>query len=59
LTDAIQGLDLFKDYKIATTMTYNRGEGDETSKLDEKPLRLELKKFCKFCNKQTLHRETK
>ncbi len=25
-------------------MTYNRGEGDETSKLDEKPLRLELKK---------------
>ena len=44
LTDAIQDLDLFKDYKIATTMTYNRGEGDETSKLDEKPLRLELKK---------------
>ncbi len=44
LTDAVQGLDLFKDYKIATTMTYNRGEGDEMSKLDEKPLRLELKK---------------
>ena len=44
LTDAVQGLDLFKDYKIATTMTYNRGEGDEKSKLDEKPLRLELKK---------------
>ena len=44
LTDAVQGLDLFKDYKIATTMTYNRGEGNETSKLDEKPLRLELKK---------------
>ena len=44
LTDAVQGLDLFKDYKIATKMTYNRGEGDETSKLDEKPLRLELKK---------------
>ena len=44
LTDAVQGLDLFKDYKIATTMTYNRGEGDETSILDEKPLRLELKK---------------
>ena len=44
LTDAVQGLDLFKDYKIATTMTYNRGEGDETSKLDEKTLRLELKK---------------
>ena len=44
LSDAVQGLDLFKDYKIATTMTYNRGEGDETSKLDEKPLRLELTK---------------
>ena len=44
LTDAVQSLDLFKDYKIATTMTYNRGEGDETSKLDDKPLRLELKK---------------
>ena len=44
LTDAVQGLDLFKDYKISTTMIYNRGEGDETSKLDEKPLRLELKK---------------
>ena len=44
LTDTIQDLDLFKDYKIATIMTYNRGEGDETSKLDEKPLRLELKK---------------
>ena len=44
LTDAVQGLDLFKDYKIATTMTYNLGEGDKTSELDEKPLRLELKK---------------
>ena len=44
LTDSVQGLDLFKDYKIETTMTYNRGQGDETSKLDEKPLRLELKK---------------
>ena len=44
LTDAVQGLDLFKDYKISTTMTYNVGEGDETFKLDEKPLRLELKK---------------
>ena len=44
LTDAVQSLNLFKDYKIATTMTYNRGEGDETSKLDDKPLRLELKK---------------
>ena len=44
LTDAVQSLDLFKDYKIATTMIYDRGQGAETSKLDEKPLRLELKK---------------
>jgi len=33
-----------KSIIAVTTMTYNRGEGDETSKLDEKPLRLELKK---------------
>ncbi|HEW2408763.1 TPA: G5 domain-containing protein, partial [Streptococcus pneumoniae] len=44
LTDAVQNLDLFKDYKIATTMIYDRGQGSETSKLDEKTLRLELKK---------------
>ncbi|HGR7306726.1 TPA: SIALI-17 repeat-containing surface protein, partial [Streptococcus pneumoniae] len=43
LTDAVQNLDLFKDYKIATTMIYDRGQGSETSKLDEKTLRLELK----------------
>ncbi|MDS5775464.1 G5 domain-containing protein, partial [Streptococcus pneumoniae] len=35
LTDAVQNLDLFKDYKIATTMIYDRGQGSETSKLDE------------------------
>ncbi|HFH2095753.1 TPA: SIALI-17 repeat-containing surface protein [Streptococcus pneumoniae] len=44
LTDAVQNLDWFKDYKIATTMIYDRGQGSETSKLDERPLRLELKK---------------
>ena len=44
LTDAVQGLDIYKDYKVVTTMTYNRGKGDETSKLDETPLRLDLKK---------------
>ncbi|HGS1036257.1 TPA: zinc metalloprotease D [Streptococcus pneumoniae] len=44
LTDAVQNLDLFKDYKIATTMIYDRGQGSETFKLDERPLRLELKK---------------
>ena len=33
----------YKDYKVATRMTYNRGQGDETTTLDEKPLRLVLK----------------
>ena len=44
LTDAVQGLDIYKDYKVVTTMTYDRGKGVETSKLDEAPLRLDLKK---------------
>ena len=44
LTDAVQGLDIYKDYKVVTTMTYDRGKGVETSKLDETPLRLDLKK---------------
>ena len=44
LTDAVQGLDLFKDYKISTTMTYDLGKGAEVSTLEDKPLRLDLKK---------------
>ena len=44
LTDAVKGLDIYKDYKVVTTMTYDRGKGVETSKLDETPLRLDLKK---------------
>jgi len=44
LADAVQGLDIYKDYKVVTTMTYDRGKGVETSKLDETPLRLDLKK---------------
>ncbi|MTV75222.1 hypothetical protein GM540_14875, partial [Streptococcus pneumoniae] len=34
----------YKDYKIETTMTYDRGKGEETATLEEKPLRLDLKK---------------
>ena len=44
LEDVVEGLNLYKDYKVATRMTYNRGQGDETMTLDEKPLRLDLKK---------------
>ena len=44
LEDAVEGLSLYKDYKVATRMTYNRGQGDETSTLEDKPLRLDLKK---------------
>ena len=44
LEDVVEGLNLYKDYKVATRMTYNRGQGDETTTLDEKPLRLDLKK---------------
>ena len=44
LEDVVEGLNLYKDYKVATRMTYNRGQGDETTTLDEKPLRLVLKK---------------
>ncbi|WP_434363783.1 SIALI-17 repeat-containing surface protein [Streptococcus sp. KHUD_015] len=44
LTDAVQGLDLFKDYTISTTMTYDVGKGTEVSTLEDRPLRLELKK---------------
>ncbi|VLL76253.1 zinc metalloprotease [Streptococcus pneumoniae] len=38
------GLKFYKDYKIETTMTYDRGKGEETATLEEKPLRLDLKK---------------
>ena len=45
LEDAVEGLSLYKDYKVATRMTYNRGQGDETTTLEDKPLRLDLKKI--------------
>lgn len=44
LSDAVDGLELYKDYKIVTSMTYDRGNGEETSTLEETPLRLDLKK---------------
>ena len=46
LKDVVDKLKLYKDYTIRTTMVYNRGEGkeDESTTLEEKPLRLDLKK---------------
>ena len=44
LKDIADNLKLYKDYIVRTTMIYNRGKVDETSVLEEKPLRLDLKK---------------
>lgn len=44
LDKQIEDLKFYKDYKIETTMTYDRGKGEETATLEEKPLRLDLKK---------------
>ena len=44
LTDSIKELKLYKDYKIRTSLTYNKGEEDKTITLEEKPFKLELKK---------------
>ena len=44
LTDSINDLKLYKDYKIRTSLTYNKGEEDKTITLEEKPFKLELKK---------------
>ena len=44
LKDIADNLKLYKDYIVRTTMIYNRGKADETSVLEERPLRLDLKK---------------
>ena len=44
LKDIADNLKLYKDYIVRTTMIYNRGKIDETSVLEERPLRLDLKK---------------
>ena len=43
LAAALLDLDYYKDYTLATTMVYDRGNGDEEV-LKEEPLRLDLKK---------------
>ena len=44
LTASLTDLQYYKDYKIATKMVYDRGEGDEEVVLNEEPLRIDLKK---------------
>ena len=44
LDKQVEDLKFYKDYKIETTMIYDRGKGEETATLEEKPLRLDLKK---------------
>ncbi|MEL0464970.1 ZmpA/ZmpB/ZmpC family metallo-endopeptidase, partial [Streptococcus pneumoniae] len=44
LDKQVEDLKFYKDYKIETTMTYDRGKGEETATLEEKALRLDLKK---------------
>ena len=44
LTANLTDLKYYKDYKIATKMVYDRGNGNEELVLTEEPLRLDLKK---------------
>ena len=45
LTANLTDLKYYKDYKIATKMVYDRGNGNEEVVLTEEPLRLDLKKI--------------
>ena len=45
LAAALADLDYYKDYTLATTMVYDRGNGDEEEVLKEEPLRIDLKKL--------------
>ena len=44
LTASLTDLQYYKDYKIETKMVYDRGEGEETEKLEDKQIQLDLKK---------------
>ncbi|WP_455442418.1 ZmpA/ZmpB/ZmpC family metallo-endopeptidase [Streptococcus parasanguinis] len=44
LAATLADLDYYKDYTLATTMVYDRGNGDEEEVLKEEPLRIDLKK---------------
>ena len=45
LEATVDNLKLYTDYTISTRMVFNRGKGEESTLLEEKKLRLELKKL--------------
>ncbi|WP_434349914.1 SIALI-17 repeat-containing surface protein [Streptococcus sp. KHUD_014] len=45
LVATVDNLKLYTDYTISTRMVYNRGKGEESTLLEDKKLRLELKKL--------------
>ena len=45
LEATVDNLKLYTDYTISTRMVYNRGKGEESALLEDKKLRLELKKL--------------
>ena len=45
LEATVDNLKLYTDYIISTRMVYNRGKGEESTLLEDKKLRLELKKL--------------
>ena len=45
LEATVENLKLYTDYTISTRMVYNRGKGEESTLLEDKKLRLELKKL--------------
>ena len=44
LSQVLENLDYYKDYTISTTMNYDVGKGAAVSILEDKPLRLDLKR---------------
>ena len=45
LEATVENLKLYTDYTISTKMVFNRGKGEESTLLEDKNLRLELKKL--------------
>ena len=45
LEATVENLKLYTDYTISTRMVFNRGKGEESTLLEDKKLRLELKKL--------------
>ena len=44
LNALLDNVEYFKEYTLSTTMVYDRGEGEETEKLEDKQIQLDLKK---------------